>query len=200
MSTAPAGEIDARNLACPTPVIMAKEAWEKAVPGDPVVILVSRDTQASNIGRALRALGAESVDISEEEGGFYRVATVREEATERKPGESPGGLPLALVVSSLSLGVPPLGEDLLASVLESFSDRSDPPALLVLLNKAVSLAAADSTAAGSLGRLSARGCRVLLCSRSVGSYGLEGMIDTGEIVEISSIVEALSGHRTVSLG
>jgi hypothetical protein len=85
-------------------------------------------------------------------------------------------------------------------MLESFSDQPDPPALLVLLNKAVTLASPDSSVAGQLRRLSARGCSILLCSHSVSTYGLEGMIATGEVEEIGSIVKALAAHRTVSLG
>lgn len=202
MEVLPEGEVDARGLACPRPVIMAKQAYLDAAPGDRVVILVSKDTQASNVERALRVLGARSIDLAGDDGGggFFRVQAVREESTGRTTGGGPGSARgVTLVVSSPSLGSPPLGEKLLSSALECFARRDEPPSTVVLLNEAVNLASPDSPALPALAEMEEKGAEILLCGLSVKTHGLEGSIRVGKVVDIDSIVGAVSCPGTVRL-
>ena len=195
-------ETDARDVSCPRPVIMAKQAYEEARCGDPVVVLVSRETQASNVERALLAMGAASVDTNEEQDpegrSIFRVSTVREQL--RSAGADAPGL-LTVFVSSASWGLPPLGEKLLASALASLEDSSlDPPHAVVLVNKGVTLCVEGSPFLDLLERLQADGCRVLVCSESLASYGLEGHNVVGEPVRPTVLTSLLRNGRVVTLG
>ncbi len=70
-----AGEVDARGLSCPQPVLLTLDAIKKAEKGE-IEILVDTETAKENVCRAVKSRGWRVGEIVED-GEFYRIVVCK---------------------------------------------------------------------------------------------------------------------------
>ncbi len=104
---------------------------------------------------------------------------------------------LVLDSDTLGRGDEPLGRTLIANFLRTLAFRDDVPQTIVAYNAGVKLAAAGSPTAPLLDALRQKGADLLLCGTCVDYFELRGRLVVGEVSDMRTIVERLSGAAKV---
>ncbi|MHB1127604.1 MAG: sulfurtransferase-like selenium metabolism protein YedF [Bacillota bacterium] len=143
-------EIDARNLGCPQPVVLAKKALEEIASGV-VLVRVNSEVSKENVVRYATSQHY-PVEVTAE-GGEYAIRITKEgEETEAEPQEKPAtGLPaqgLVLFVTSESLGrgSDELGLTLMRNFILTLLNNSESPVAMLFVNSGVKLCCEGSPA------------------------------------------------------
>ncbi|MEA3507414.1 MAG: sulfurtransferase-like selenium metabolism protein YedF [Synergistota bacterium] len=197
--------VDARGKPCPTPVMMAKQIIESG--STFFEMLVDNDISASNVKRFLESRDfvvtvAESAEgiklVGSRPSGMNEIKTLTD--TGRTDGSREN---IAVVLISPTLGGPDpvLGEVLMKGFLGTLAEREQPPAVVALMNGAVKLTLADSSASDYLKILEERGTRVLVCGTCTKHFGVTEQVSTGIVSNMFEITEAVTGtSKRLTLG
>ena len=180
--------IDARGLACPQPVVLAKKALERA---DDLTVIVDNATAKQNVSRLAKSHGL-GVSVEEKGDGIYLRLT-------RPADESLGGKvpllfePTVLLVASSTLG---RGDDELGSVLmrtfiHTLGESDVKPHKIIFMNSGVKLVTRGSELIDDLRALEKEGVEVLACGTCLGHYGLKDAVEVGRISNMYEITLAL---------
>jgi len=170
-------------------------------------MLVDNDISASNVRRFLESRDfvvtvAESAEgiklVGSRPSGMNEMKTFAE--TCRTDGSKEN---IAIVLVSPTLGGPDpvLGEVLMKGFLGTLAEREQPPAVVALMNGAVKLTLADSSASDHLKILEERGTRVLVCGTCTNHFGITEQVSTGIVSNMFEITEAVtSASKRLTLG
>lgn len=198
--------IDAKGLACPKPVILAKKAIDEGS-GD-FTIEVDNDTAVGNLRRLA---GSSGYSAAAEADNPYRLTLTRL-AGEMKSDPVPAGAGAAAPEKNgewalfcgtdiLGSGDRQLGTNLIRMYFYTLSQAEQGPAAIIFVNSGVKLAALDEQVAEHLKALIARGCRVLACGTCLDFYGLKERLKVGQVSNMYDIVTCLSEYaKVVTLG
>ena len=203
--------VDARGLACPLPVIMAKKAIETQ---DRITILVDNAMAVENI-RRLAVKTACGFAATERVDGFWEIALTRTGPPENTPVGVPAAdgedlpvcdgrgeknaEPLVVVLSDNRMG---RGDDILGDILirgfiHTLLQLQPPPVRIVCYNAGVKLALADSTVLDDLRDLEKSGTEILICGTCANFFGVTDQVAVGHISNMYDIVEILAGAGRV---
>ena len=192
--------IDARRLACPAPVVKARQAIA-ALPeaGGLVQVLVDNPLAAENLARMSAAAGYGTARTDRGDGSYAVTITVGEGVRgAASVPQSVGGLVVAVGGDSMGRGAPALGEILVKGFLYTLSQLEQVPRALLLFNSGAKLAARGANTVPDITALSERGTRVLVCGTCVNYYELE--LGVGEIANMYELVEEMQrAERVVTL-
>jgi selenium metabolism protein YedF len=171
--------VDARGLACPQPVILAKKAVEE---NEAVTVLVDNETAVENIRRLAIKLAC-AFSVTDQEGGIREISLIRTSATgliaeeadtltaELSCAVSPGtgAAPLVVVLSDnrMGRGDDTLGDILIRSFIHTLLQLKPLPATIICYNAGVKLAVKESTVLDDLRLLEKAGVDVLVCGTCV---------------------------------
>jgi selenium metabolism protein YedF len=189
--------IDCRGLACPAPVLRAKETIDRETV-DCLVMLVDNDAARENVSRFLRRAGY-TVRLEEWEGSQAVVGERAGEAaptqpapeTPPAPGASPADAPRIMVLAGsdrLGTGDDFLGQRLMENFLGTLREMGRDLWTLVLLNAGVKLACTGSEVLTTLVELEAAGVQVLVCGTCLNHFKLMGEKQVGETTNMLDIV------------
>jgi len=175
--------IDARGLACPAPVIEAKNAI-KALPteGGLVQILVDNPLAAENLERMSAAQGY-SCMIEQDKGTHTVTIAVGENADPIKldafplPGATSASV-IAISRKSLGDGEAELGEILMKSFLYTLTNLDTKPSALLLFNSGTHLVKSGTNTLPDLQTLAASGTRILVCGACLDYYDISPAVGT----------------------
>ena len=197
--------IDARGLACPQPVILAKKALEENAE---VTVLVDDDIAVENISR-LAAKTACSFSVTKKEGGVREIELVRTGAAAPPPVDDAAlaaeltcavlpkkeAGPLVVVLSDNRMGRGDdfLGDVLIRGFLHTLLQLNPLPATIICYNAGVKLAVKDSTVLDDLQQLAQAGVDILVCGTCVSYFGLGEQIAAGRISNMYDILETMAG-------
>jgi selenium metabolism protein YedF len=183
-------EIDCRGKACPQPVLMAKEALERA--GGEFLLLLDDASSCENVERFLRRQGA-AVEVEKKGREFHLRVGKGEAAEEAKRVLKSETVVVYINSSLLGVGDEALGSILMRSFLKTFVDLEQKPSRLILINSGVRLATEDSPVLETLKCLSEEGVEILACGTCLDFYGLKEKVRVGKISNMYEIVETLVG-------
>lgn len=185
--------VDAKNLACPQPVVLTKNALEDH---DEVVVLVNDPTARSNVKKLAQSLGCTVAE--EETGECTRITISRAARCDALPetAQNDGG-PLVLALSSETMGSgdEELGRLLMKGFLHTIVEAESKPDVVVLFNAAVKLAVEGSEVLDDLKDLADGGSRIVACGTCLGLFGLKDRLRVGEVSNMYEIVQILFGAR-----
>jgi selenium metabolism protein YedF len=192
--------VDAKGLACPEPVILAKKALVSA---SEVTILVDNTTARDNVKRLGATSGCE-ISVFEESGGVFRIQLTKKSG-EAAPDESsrceceapaalPASGPTVCVIASAGMGQgnDDLGAILMKAFIHTTVELEHRPDIMVLYNSGVKLAADGSSVVDDLKALEERGTKILVCGTCVNFFELQGKIAAGTVSNMYDIAGALS--------
>jgi len=197
--------IDARGLACPQPVILAKKAIEENME---VVVMVDNAFAVENI-RRMAAKMACLFSMAEQAGEIREITLTRDGETEQAlpDGAAPAGElfcpaspakdrgPFVAVLSDnhMGRGDDVLGDILIRGFVHTLLQLSPPPDTIILYNAGVKLAMRDSAVLEDLQQLAQSGVDILVCGTCVNYFGLGDAIAAGHISNMYDIVETMAG-------
>ncbi|MBM4272027.1 MAG: sulfurtransferase-like selenium metabolism protein YedF [Deltaproteobacteria bacterium] len=194
--------IDARGLACPQPVILAKRALEMH---KRIVVMVDNAVAMENV----RRLGAKSgceVTIDKKDDGTYHIHMSRTHTdgdtamasadgitgdTSCHPGQRES---FVVVVSDnrMGRGNDELGYILIRSFLHTLLQLTPLPDRIIFYNSGVHLTTRDSEVLEDLKQLADSGVEILVCGTCVNYFGISDKIGVGTISNMHDIVTSLS--------
>jgi len=199
--------IDARGLACPQPVIMAKKAIEE---NEQITVLVDNDMAVENIRRLALKLAC-GFSVAEREAGVWEVALVRmgptvEAVKDGSPGMQEDELsctvptgketgPLVVILSDnhMGRGDDVLGDILIRSFIHTLLQLQPRPDKVICYNSGVKLAVKDSAVLDDLQVLAKEGVEILVCGTCVNYFELGDQVAAGHISNMYDIAETMAG-------
>ncbi len=187
--------IDARNTPCSQPVVLAREALEKA---HDVTVIVDNEVAKENVSRFGKSLGA-SVSIKEEVGNIYITLKMESSATLVDDGPPIATDTVILIVSDI-LGRgknTSLGSLLMQSFLHTVIGFSSRPEAIVLMDEGVKLVTEDSAAIGELRQLDKGGTEVIACGTCLSRLELVDKVAVGRVSNMYTITDLLLKARKV---
>jgi selenium metabolism protein YedF len=197
--------VDARGLACPQPVILAKKAIES---NETVIVLVDNAFAVENI-RRMASKTACRFSIAEREGGIREITLTRTGATGQGPMDEPAldnalsctvasgedRKPFVVVLpdNRMGRGDDVLGDILIRGFIHTLLQLSPLPDAIICYNAGVRLAAKDSAALDDLQQLARAGTDILVCGTCVNYFGISDAIAVGHISNMYDIAETMAG-------
>jgi len=165
-------EIDARGLACPQPVIMAKKAIETR---GGCVIIVDNEAARDNV---CRMAGSKECDfaIEEKDGGFFniRISGAGTAPLPKKPTEAAGPLVVVFPCDRMGRGSDDLGMLLMRAFLHTLGEVAPKPEVL-----------------NDLQDREKEGIKILVCGTCLDFFGLKEKLKAGIISNMYDIAEAM---------
>jgi selenium metabolism protein YedF len=209
--------IDARGLACPQPVVLAKKAIEEGTPGD-IEVVVDNETARENVARFAEYSGRKA-EVQQNEDGTTRIVIRSPDASaptvpgadgqraelvrgysaarEAAPPEKPETSTVFLASDRIGQGDDVLGALLMKGFIYALAEGEHRPDRVILMNGGVKLAAEGSESMTNLGRLAAAGAEILACGTCLDFYGLKEKLAIGRVSNMYEIVAILSSSRVL---
>ena len=187
-------EIDCRGLACPAPVLKAKEAIEKEGLIE-LTIIVDNEAAKQNVSRFLGTKDF-TVSVSEREGLFYISGKGggvfgKDDKVISKPDKTSQKIMVMVTSDKMGHGDDELGMKLMASFLKTLDEMGDDLWRLVFVNNGVKLTIADSQVLEDLKALDKKGIHILVCGTCLTHFNLMDKKQVGETTNMLDIVTAM---------
>ncbi|MCF8062070.1 MAG: sulfurtransferase-like selenium metabolism protein YedF [Deltaproteobacteria bacterium] len=186
--------IDCRGLACPAPVLQAKQAIEKERPSA-LEVAVDNEAARENVSRFLKHQGYE-VSVTEEGGVFRVIGTSR--GTPPASSSEPQALPaersrIMILVGSdrMGRGDDELGAGLMVNFLKTLKEMGDDLWRLVFINSGVKLTIEGAEPLPVLQEYEREGLQILVCGTCLAHFHLLERKQVGETTNMLDIVTAL---------
>jgi len=185
--------LDARDLACPQPVILTRKAMAKAAE---LVIIVNSETSRDNVQRMAEKAGRK-VAVEQKEGDFHLhiVGKGREIETSSPAIQkaAPAAGPLVLVVSDKKMGrgSAELGEILVRGFFHTLGEVEPRPEAIIFFNAGVWLAIDHSPVLDDLIALEAQGIKLLACGTCLNYFEIKDRLAIGEVSNMYDIAETM---------
>jgi len=186
-------EIDCRGMACPEPVLTAKQALERNE--DNFVVIVDNASSCENVERFVRSQGC-SVGVEEKGKDFYLHIQKMALKKERElPRSKERGDQVVVYINSYLLGVgdEALGSILMKTFLKTLVNLQPKPTRLILINSGVRLASEGSEVLETLRSLSEEGVEILACGTCLDFYRLKEKLRVGVVSNMYDIAQSLLG-------
>lgn len=183
--------VNAKGLACPEPVILAKKALDAH---DEVTVLVDNEVSLENVQRLASSSGC-AVETIAEPGGVFRLEIKKQggKATACAAPQAAQGPTIFVIASNImGYGNDDLGALLMKAFIHTAVDLERLPDMMILYNTGVKLAAPDSGALDDLKVLEEKGVKILVCGTCVNFFELTGKIGAGTVSNMYDIAGALS--------
>ena len=193
--------LDCRGLACPQPVLRAKELLDAMAQGA-VEVLVDNEAAQSNLARFGKSQGC-SVEIrasgetrhitlskGEQPAGVTpaAVAPSPEEYRCALPG---AGLIIVVPADTMGRGNDPLGGVLMRAYVKTLKNLSPLPAKIFFYNTGVKITATDSDLIAPLQELAALGVEIYSCGTCLDFFNLKEALLVGQVTNMFEIMEAM---------
>lgn len=189
--------VDARNLACPQPVVLTREALEKE---DQVVTIVDNEAARDNVSRLGNSQGCR-VTVEQKEDGIYLTLTKTTAASSEKQYVPEKGIVLFVASDVLGRGEnQQLGSLLMQSFLHTLSALRSRPETILFMNSGVKLVTENSLVIDELRRLEHEGIEILACGTCLNRLGVMDKVAVGQVSDMYTIADTLfRAERVVSL-
>ena len=185
-------KLDCRGLACPNPVLNAKEVIDRGGV-ERLTVLVDNPAAKENVGRFLSRMGYE-VNFTEEQGVFSVVGNRSESAPEiTEEVDKIGENRIAVLVGTdrMGRGDDVLGQKLIVNFIGTLKEMGEELWRLVLLNGGVKLTVEGSECLPALQSLEKEGTKILVCGTCLNHFGILEKKRAGETTNMLDIVTAM---------
>ncbi len=197
-------KLDCRGLACPNPVLRAKELVDRGGVGK-LSVLVDNAAAKENVGRFLSRMGYE-VSISEQGENFEVTGTRTQSPAECEVMQEaviPGGerkIAVLIGTDRLGTGDDTLGGKLIFNFIGTLKEMGPELWRVIFLNGGVKLTAEGSDSVPALKALETAGTTVMVCGTCLNHFRLLEKKQVGETTNMLDIVTALQlADKVISL-
>jgi len=191
--------VDARNLSCPQPVILARQAINEC---NEVIVIVDNDTALENVKRLALKMHC-TVKMKKKQGGDYelrllkKICRSRQAARERiisRQDTTGDTEPFIIVLSAdkMGRGNDELGGVLMKAFIHTIGEQENKPSAMILYNTAVQLAVEDSDVLDDLKKLTEGGVEIMVCGTCLNYFNIKDQLAVGVVSNMYDIVEMMS--------
>lgn len=199
--------IDARGLACPKPVILTKKGIE-AIEEGVITTIVDNEIAKDNLSKLAKSMGLE-YKVEEDVEGNYEVTISKGKASElistqkvtEKVQQVNDGAVIVIPSDLMGSGDPELGRILMNSFIYTVSETKPYPKAILFYNSGVKLTIKSSAVLEDLLLLEKVGVEIISCGTCLDFYELKDELGVGEISNMYTIYEKMSGpQNTITIG
>lgn len=186
--------IDARKLACPAPVLAAKQAIENEHPAG-IQILVDNDAARQNVMRFLESQSYQT--LFETDGPDFRITGTTDQvshpafAPDKTPDSSAQKIMVMVTTDRMGYGDDVLGQKLMVSFLKTLKEMGPDLWRLVFVNNGVKLTVTGADTLGNLTEIARSGVTILVCGTCLTHFNLLEAKQVGETTNMLDIVTAM---------
>jgi selenium metabolism protein YedF len=190
--------VNARGLACPQPVVLAKQAIEYH---RQVRVIVDDDTALENVKRLGAKLGC-NVKVEKKSDGTYEInltrkagsASVKEEFTpssDTTPAQ-PGPFVIVIAEDKMGRGNDELGYVLIKAFLHTITEQAEKPDVMIFYNTGIKLALQESEVVDDLKELASAGVEMLVCGTCLNYFEAKEKLGVGVVSNMYDIAGIMS--------
>ncbi|NLH90891.1 MAG: sulfurtransferase-like selenium metabolism protein YedF [Atopobium sp.] len=196
-------KIDARNLACPRPVVLALEALPKLAAGESLQVVVNESVAVGNLTR----LAAEkNCDLATETNAKEttltltpRAAVSASESAEAEAQElcdipASGASVIAVDTDSMGRGNEELGKILVKGFIYALAHQDKVPEKMLFFNGGAHLTCEGSESLEDIRELEKRGTTILTCGTCLDFYGIRDKLAVGGVTNLYEIAKTVVEH------
>jgi selenium metabolism protein YedF len=189
--------VNATGLACPQPVVLAKQAIEAS---EHVRVIVDNDTALENVKRLGTKLGCDVKTEKRSDGTFEidlkRKAGAIVSKDDFDPSCSttaPSG-PFVIVCNEdkMGRGNDELGAVLIRAFMHTIAGQAEKPDVMIFYNTGVKLALQESEVLDDLKELAAAGVEMLVCGTCLNYFEAKDRLGVGVVSNMYDIVGTMS--------
>lgn len=197
-------EVDARNQACPRPVIMTKKVLDEVAEGT-ITTIVDNEVAKENVSKLAKSL---NLDYTVEKGisnEYYIHITKGEMVNEVEEANTcvPNTFKDMVILfgkDKLGEGSEELGNILMKGYIYTLTESTPFPSTLIFLNSGVRLTVEGSPVLDDLMKLQSEGVEILSCGTCLDFFNLKETLAVGEISNMYTIVEKMKdATNTITL-
>jgi len=190
--------VNATGLACPQPVVLAKQAIETS---EQVKVIVDNETALENVNRLGTKLGCE-VKSESKEGGLFEIMLTRKSGVPL-PSENVNtscdssaavSEPFVIVCSEdkMGRGNDELGSLLIRAFFHTIAEQAERPDIIIFYNTGVRLTVQGSEVLEDLKALSNKGVEILVCGTCLNYFNIKEQLDVGIVSNMYDIAGTMS--------
>ena len=199
-------KVNAIGDTCPIPVVKAKNAIKELGGAGTVEVLVDNEIAVQNLGKMAKQKGYGFQSEKLGDGEFKATLTVGESADQQNvddiaevcavPGHKKNVV-VAINSAKMGVGHDELGGVLIKGFIFALTQLDELPSAILFYNGGATLTTEGSTSLEDLKNLEAQGVEILTCGTCLNYYGLGDKLRVGEVTNMYSIVEKLTGADLV---
>lgn len=197
-------EVDARNQACPKPVIMTKKVLDEISEGV-VTTIVDNEVAKENVSKLAKSLNLDYIVDKGAANEYYIHITkgeISEKAEETNTCATNPFKDTVILFSKdrLGDGSEELGKILVKGFIYSLTESTPFPSTLLFLNGGVRLTVKDSPVLDDLKKLESEGVEILSCGTCLDFFKLKDALAVGGVTNMYTIVEKMkNATNTITL-
>ncbi|MDY6825243.1 MAG: sulfurtransferase-like selenium metabolism protein YedF [Thermodesulfobacteriota bacterium] len=185
--------VDARQLACPAPVLQTRSVLDEKQP-DRISVIVDNEAAAQNVARFLNSRRMATETASD--GSTYTItgtvdAQASAEAAKPVPAENTNRIMVMITCDRLGRGDDTLGEKLMINYIKTLAEMGGDLWRLVFVNGGVRLAIKGSPVLADLQAYGADGLEILVCGTCLDFFNLLEQKAVGQTTNMLDIVTAM---------
>jgi len=191
--------LDCRGLACPQPVIRAKELLDTLTQGS-VEVLVDNEAAQSNLTRFGKSQG---YGVESRASGDTRHITLSKDSAAKDAAAAPApeeyrcdppgtGLVVIIPAETMGRGNDALGGVLMRAYIKTIKNLSPLPAKIFFYNTGVKITATDSDLIAPLRELAAQGVEIYSCGACLDFLNLKDSLLVGQVTNMYEIMDAMA--------
>lgn len=191
--------VNATGLACPQPVVLAKEAIEN---NERVKVIVDNETAMENVTRLGNKLGCE-VSSEVKVGGSIFEIMLKRKATAPTSSEniavscnaSPSTIgPFVIVCAEdkMGRGNDELGAVLMRAFMHTIAGQAEKPDVMIFYNTGVKLTVQGAETLEDLKALEQAGADILVCGTCLNYFEIKDKLAVGVVSNMYDIAQAMS--------
>lgn len=197
--------VDARGLACPQPVMKAKEALKGMNEGI-LKVLVDNEIAVQNVMKLGNYAGLAPASKKKADGEFEvlfhvdgKAGDAAETSAEAEciPDGRKKGLVAVLSSDYMGSGNEELGRILMKGFVYALTKLEELPETILLYNGGARLSCEGSQSLEDLKSLEAQGVEILTCGTCLNYYELTDKLKVGAVTNMYEIAEKMAGARLV---
>jgi selenium metabolism protein YedF len=188
-------KLDARNMACPLPVIESKKILISMKEGESLEVLVDNHIAVQNLSKMAAQknfpVTSEKIDENNYIVTFSIGETVIEDVNEEVPCYPDQKWDIVVVISSDKMGEgdEKLGRILMKGFIYALTELDVLPSTVLLYNGGAKLSVEDSESLQDLKTLEAMGVEILTCGTCLNFYGISEKLGVGTATNMYEIAE-----------
>lgn len=193
-------EVDARGLACPQPVVLAKKALED-IPEGEILVLVDTENARDNVVRLAESRGCAAT--AQQEGNCFAVSiekkagAVQKTAARETSCSGPEG-EIVYIFDADHIGSNrELGKVLVNGFLNAALSLPQKKCSIILISNGVKLAVKGSYALEVLSKLRDYGFSILICGTCLDFFKIRDKVQVGTVSNALEIMGRMTGASRV---
>ncbi len=196
-------KIDARNLACPRPVVLALEALPKLAAGESLQVVVNESVAVGNLTRLAAEKNCDLATATNAKETTLtltpRAAVSASESAEAEAQElcdipASGASVIAVDTDSMGRGNEELGKILVKGFIYALAHQDKVPEKMLFFNGGAHLTCEGSESLEDIRELEKRGTTILTCGTCLDFYGIRDKLAVGGVTNLYEIAKTVVEH------